>query len=247
MERTYRIRHVLTGAVAAAAVLTTTAPASAAYDTVPQASHRIVGYTAKNFQTHVWTSIIGTYSYDRIIRRHGHRHRVTFRGIKVSAQRCKLDGCWGPAKEARLWSPLQHGRAPGTSRSGGPQAGAVGNFCLSPSGTFCAAPWNWNINDPVSKGLRAMAVHVANPCAAGALAGFGVKVTEKAAAQIAAESGLLAAGERAAGIFGPEGLAVGSMAGCFVGIGAHGWANAKSIASALNPFDRTPRRNHAQP
>src|SRR5215210_6546870 len=61
------------------------------------------------------------------------------------------------------------------------------------------------------------------------------------AGQIAAESGLLATGERAAGLLGPEGYAVGTMAGCFVGIGAHGWSNIGAIASSLNPFDRSPR------
>jgi hypothetical protein len=201
----------------------------------------VKGFTAKNFHTHVWTIVIGTYKYVRIVRHHGHKHRVTFRGIEVSAQRCKKTGCFGKVREARLWSPHQIGTRPGTSRSGGPQAGAVGNFCLSPAGTNCAAPWDWAINNPTSKGLKAMREEIVQPCAVGGLAGYGLKVSEGAAGMALAEGATMTAAQRAAALLGPEGFAVGTLGGCFFGIGVHGVSSIRKLASALNPFDRSPR------
>lgn len=228
------------------AVLCGTTGTAHAYtgDRIGAARHAVLGTTAKNFRTHVWTTIIGTYAYDRIVRHNGHRHRVTFHGITVSAQRCKSDGCWGVAKERRLWSRHQRGTRPASaSRSGTlTQAGAVMDFCLSPAGTHCAAPWNWAITDPVNRLIKPVRVHLMQPCAAGLLAGFGVKVAEKTAGAILAEEGVLTVAERVAGIVGPEGYGVGMMAGCFVGVGAHGVANIGTIVDSLNPFDRSAPR-----
>lgn len=227
------------------ALFLATQPRALAYrgDRVPAASRGITGTTAKNYRTHVWTTIIGTYGYYRIIRHGGHRHRVAFRGITVSAQRCKRTGCWGKAVEGRLWSPFQHGRRPHrAARSGGePQAGAQQDFCLGPGSTQCAAPWNWAINDPATKVLTAMRKQVAQPCLIGSLAGYGVKVAESTAGMAFAEGAVLTTAERAADLFGPEGFAVGTLAGCFVGIGAHGVSEIAKIVSALNPFDRSAR------
>jgi hypothetical protein len=55
----------------------------------------------------------------------------------------------------------------------------------------------------------------------------------------------MTAAQRAAAMFGPEGFAVGTLAGCFVGVGAHGWTNIKHIVSSLNPLDRSSRWDSA--
>lgn len=236
-----RIIQAVCGLAAAALIMTVVAisPAQAYHgDHIGRASRGIVGTTAVNTHTHVHTTIIGTYKYPRIGR---HGHRFMAHGIVVSAQRCFKGECHGRAKEGRLWSPHQLGRRPRTSRGGGPQAGASPNFCLQ-GGTACAAPWAW-VDRWTGAPVRTVKREITDPCIAGTLGGFGVKVAEKTAGAIAMAEGTLSVGEKVAGIFAPEGYAAAGLAGCFVGVGIHGVSSVKRIASALNPFNRTgPRR-----
>jgi hypothetical protein len=214
-------------------VLSLTASPAHAYhgDRIGRAGGAIAGTCVHNQKSKVLTCIIGTYGYPRIIR----GHRIYVRGVRVSVQRCWSGECHGSTKEANLWSPHQIGRASSPAGKRHPD-GAVNDVCLEPN-LNCGAPWNW-LNRNVSRRLQELDNDIVKPCVAGSLGGLGLKVGERTAGQIAAESGLLATGEKAAGVLGPEGYAVAVMTGCFLSIGVGGWDGIQHIAESLNPFDR---------
>lgn len=142
------------------------------------------------------------------------------------------------SKIASLWPPHVLGKPAGRSRGGGGRpSGVVTNVCVG-ANHECGAPWFW-VNKNVDKNLQYVRTDLVDPCVGGSVAGYGLKVTESAAAMSLAEGATLTAGQRAAAIFGPEGWAVGALGGCFFGIGLRAQHGIKALVHKLNPFDRT--------
>jgi hypothetical protein len=242
-SRTLRVRALVVALVAAA--LTALAPAWAQarpVDDVPRARHHIVGSHLTNHHTHLETWIVGFYRYRREVRIHGHWRAKRFYGLRVSAQRCDRQHCWGRTVGGKLWSPHQPGRRLRSSRTtdqpaGRSAAAAHADLCLSGT-TVCAAPWNWFARY-IDRRQRELLRRFVDPCAKGGLAGGGVVAVKDLSARILFEGGVLTAA-RAASVFeGPPGMALGALAGCMVGEGSSGVKTVKALVSALNPFDRT--------
>ncbi len=195
---------------------TQTSHASTA-DTVQDASRKIHGITSKNFSTHVWTTIIGQYSYKRWFKRRDNGRWIQYKvhGIIVSAQRCGFGPdhhCKGPAVERRIYSSRQKGVRTHNhvtlSTNGGKS-----DFCLSPGSTNCAAPWNW-INAKVDTGLQNTVKYVVKPCAKGTASALGVNAVGHLSAKAAAEGATDATAKKVIGFFGPEAAVAWGIGGC---------------------------------
>jgi hypothetical protein len=223
-------------AVACATTWCTTgaAVASTPYDLMPTAQHRILGQHLTNHHTHMETWIMGWYPYERRIRVHQQWRKNTFYGLRVSAQHCDSDHCWGPVITGRLWSPHQPGRPLLSATAASPAPS--GDLCIQGT-TACAAPWNWfgGFIDQRQQNLVKLFV---DPCGKGSLAGGGVVLSKNLSARILFEGGVLTAARTASAFEGPPGMALGALAGCMTGVGAKGIETVGGLLDHLNPFDR---------
>jgi hypothetical protein len=226
-------------AVASSMTWSTATPARAGrpFDQVPAARHRVLGQHLTNHHTHMETWIVGWFSYQRRVRIHHHWHAKRFYGLRVSAQHCTRHRCWGPVVGGRLWSPHQPGRPLRHGHRRGPDAPAArGDLCIQGT-TACAAPWNW-FGGYVDRRQRTLVRLFVDPCGEGSLAGGGVVLSKNLSARILFEGGVLTAARAASAFEGPPGVALGALAGCMTGVGAHGFHTVRGLLDHLNPFGR---------
>jgi hypothetical protein len=209
-------------------------------DDVPTAKDRILGAHLTNHHTHVETWILGYYDYKRRVRIYGELRAKRFHGLRISAQHCDRDHCWGPTVAGKLWSPHQPGRPLRGSRTGVSRVGAASDFCINGT-TACAAPWNW-VGDYVDTRQRELVRRFVDPCAKGSLEGGGVVAITDLSARILFEGGILTAARAGSAFAGPPGIALGALSGCMVAEGADGLHTVKALLDHLNPFGREARR-----
>jgi hypothetical protein len=216
------------GVVAAPILMPSPAQARHPIKSISTFGARIEGGFLRSPHLKITVSITGRYSFVR--KYHGHRH--TFYGLRVSAQHCKPDGCWGTIKHGKLPVAYPRGKAV-DSRT------AVGIPCWVHA---CVNPVNWAKNGAKKAGGFSNWLGHADewffknltlPCLTGVGGGWVNTQREQLSRRFALFGGWMSRAKYAAGVAGPEDYAVAGVAGCSLTLSGYGAVKARTVAKKL--------------
>lgn len=224
------MRRLISAVAITLALLSVAAPSQALFRVDTAQSH-LHGGSIHNSKHHQTVSIIGWVGVQRrIYFRHApHWRRHTFYAMRVSMQRCRSTGCWGPVKHGTL-APRRGFPGRPVKASSKAMAGLSTDVCYLNT-YVCAAPWNW-FGHSVDTEQQTIRQYYVYPCIAGGLGGFGGATATNLSVRMLFETGLITSATTSKMAVGPEGAAVVSLAGCFTGMGLGVYRNVRDLVQA---------------
>lgn len=219
------VGRTVTGFLLATAVIVSTASMSPAQASpiknIDGVAGSITGGSVHSQEKKLTVSVIGTYSYYRIVR----KHTKKFWGVRVSAQHCGYHKCWGKPVHGKLGvgHPIGKALSTASTRAPIPKCCSIGGLDIKPwdwakkaaSGVATASSWIGHADEMLQLKLII-------PCMLGTGTGWGKTAAEQVGRRFALLGGFMTRAHYAAGIAGPEGYVVAGFSGCAIGFATAG-------------------------